>query len=334
MKIPLLVILGPTASGKTALSLSLAKALGGEIISTDSRQIYREINIGSDKIPLEKVMNTDGTYSMCHDGVPHYLIDVAGSDQIYTMSDFKRDAEKCIADIHARGKLPMLVGGTGLYIRAIVQNFDLPSAPPNPELRQKFEKILKEKGLEKGKAALHAMLAEKDPQAAATIHPNNIPYVTRALEIIESQGKKVAQKNESPYNTLMIGIDWPREELWKRIDMRVDLQMQRGLIEESRALLEKYDINLPSMSSLGLKEFERYFKGECSLDTVASTIKKNTRHYAKRQQTWFRREPGVHWVSGPELEKHSDRLTPEIIAACLSWEKSGSFEIPTLRADS
>lgn len=318
-EIPLLVILGPTASGKTALSLQLAHALGGEIISTDSRQIYREIDIGSDKIPPEK-----------QEGVPHHLIDVAAPDKVYTMSDFKRDAEKCIADIHARGKLPMLVGGTGLYIRAIVQNFDLPSAPPNLELRQKFEKILKEKGLEQGRETLWNMLLEKDPQAAATIHPNNIPYVTRALEIIESQGKKSAGKNESPYNTLMIGIDWPREELWKRIETRVDSQLKKGLIEESRALLEKYDINLPSMSSLGLKEFERYFKGECSLDTVASTIKKNTRHYAKRQQTWFHKEPGVHWVSGPDL----DRLTPEIIAACLSWEKSGSFEIPTLRADS
>ncbi len=314
-KIPLLVILGPTASGKTALSLELAHALNGEIISTDSRQIYREIDIGSDKISPEK-----------QEGVPHYMIDVASPDEVYTMSNFKRDAEARIRDIHACGKLPMLVGGTGLYIRAIVQNFDLPEVPPNQELRQKFEKMSKEE--------LYAMLVERDPQAAKKIHINNIPYVTRALEIIESQGTKTARKNESPYDTLVIGIDWPREELWKRIDLRVDLQMQRGLVEESRALLEKYEIKLPSMSSLGLKEFERYFKGECSLEDVASTIKKNTRHYAKRQQTWFRKEPGVHWVSGPELEKHSDRLTPEIIAACLSWEKSGSFEIPTLKPNS
>ncbi len=315
-KIPLLVILGPTASGKTGLSLRLAHALNSdsaaslaEIISADSRQIYREINIGSDTIPMEQ-----------REGIPHHMIDVADPDQVYTMSDFKRDAETCIADIHARGKLPMLVGGTGLYIRAIVQNFDLPEVAPDPDLRKKFTTILKEKG----KAKLYAMLLAKDPQTAKNIHPNNIPYVIRALEIIESQGTKISQKSESPYSTFMIGIDWPREELNRRIDQRVDLQLQRGLIEESRVLLEKYDIKLPSMSSLGLKEFARYFKEECTLEDVAATIKKNTRHYAKRQQTWFRKEPGVHWVSGPDLE----HITPDIIAACLSWEKSGLFEIP------
>lgn len=312
-KIPLVVILGPTASGKTALSLRLAQALGAEIISVDSRQIYREIDIGSDKIPLERVVNADGSVSMCHAGVPHHMIDVADPDQVYSMSDFKEDAERVIQEIHARGKVPMLVGGTGLYIRAIVQGYSVPNVPPNPELRKKYAEIVETKGAD----ALYAMLVERDPDAAKTMHANNVPYVVRALEIVEAQGKKVSKKaaegGASPYNVFMLGIEWPRDKLCERIDTRVDIQMSRGLMEESRALLSKYNVNLPSMSSLGAKEFDPYFKGKITLEEVAKKLKSNTRRYAKRQMTWFKKEPDVYWISGEELERQPEKLTEQII---------------------
>lgn len=301
-KIPILVILGPTASGKTALSLRLARELNGEIISADSRQIYKEIDIGSDKIPVEK-----------QEGIPHHLIGVVSPDQVYTMSDFKRDAEALIEDIYARRKLPVLVGGTGLYIRAMVQNFDLPSVPPNAELRQKFESILQENGEEKGKEILYKMLEKRDPDAAKKIHPNNIPYVTRALEIVEKVGKKSEQKLEPKYRAYVVGIDWPREELSKRIDARVDEQIKRGLIEEARMLLQKYNVKLPSMTSLGAKEFLEYFEGRSPLESVVERLKANTRNYAKRQQTWFRKEPDVHWINGEQLERQPENIVEGLI---------------------
>lgn len=300
-KPPLLVILGPTGSGKTALSLALAHALNGEIISTDSRQIYKEIDIGSDKIPLEK-----------REGIPHYMIDIAAPDEIYTMGDFKRDAEIRIKEIISRGKIPMLVGGTGLYIRAIVQDYDLPPVLPNLELRESFKTKLKDE--------LYAMLLDSDPETATKIHKNNIPYVTRALEIIASQGQKTdTRATESPYNTFMLGISWPRETLYERIDQRVENQFANGLIEESKKLLQKYDINLPSMSSLGLKEFTDYFANKITLDDVKKAIKQGTRQYAKRQVMWFKKEPNVNWIEGIALEE----TTRAILAACQSLENAG-----------
>lgn len=300
-KPPLLVILGPTGSGKTALSLALAHALNGEIISTDSRQIYKEIDIGSDKIPLEK-----------REGIPHYMIDIAAPDEIYTMGDFKRDAEIKIKEILSRGKIPMLVGGTGLYIRAIVQDYDLPPVLPNLELRESFKT--------KSKDELYAMLIDSDPETAGKIHKNNIPYVTRALEIIASQGRKTdTRAGESPYNVFSLGINWPRETLYERIDQRVENQFANGLIEESKRLLQKYDINLPSMSSLGLKEFTDYFANKISLEDVKKAIKQGTRQYAKRQIMWFKKEPNVNWIEGIALEE----TTRAILAACQSLENAG-----------
>lgn len=319
MRIPLVVILGPTASGKTALSLALARSLHGEIISCDSRQIYKEIDIGSDKIPLDA--------QRCHDGIPHHMIDLVAPDEIYTMSEFKRDAELRIAEIHARGHLPMLVGGTGLYIRAIVENFELPDVAPDIDLREKYTKILEENSREKGVQLLHDMLTQKDPIAAARIHANNIPYVIRALEIAESPQKsplKIATKNpaNSPYDVYMIGIDWPRETLYERIDKRVDEQMTRGLVEESQRLIEKYGVNskLPSLTSLGLKEFTKHFLNpeEVTLADVAAIIKKNTRHYAKRQQTWFKKDKNIHWINGEDFERQPEKIIEELICDILA----------------
>ncbi|MCX6734170.1 MAG: tRNA (adenosine(37)-N6)-dimethylallyltransferase MiaA [Candidatus Peregrinibacteria bacterium] len=307
VKPPLLVILGPTASGKTALSLKLAHELNGEIISADSRQIYKEIDIGSDKLPLDE--------NRCHDGILHHLIDFVPPEDTYTMGDFKRDAEKVIGEIYARGHLPMLVGGTGLYIRAITDNYDLPAVRIDPELRKKLYAMKKED--------LHKLLQEKDPATAAKIHMNNIPYVTRALEIIEGTGaQKSDQTAEPKYNVFMMGIQWPREELFARIDQRVDLQLQRGLVEESRQLIERYGMEsrLPSLTSLGLKEFAPYFSGESTLDQVSQKIKTATRQYAKRQINWFRKDESVHWIKSSEL----DQTLRAILDACLSWENAGS----------
>ncbi len=170
---------------------------------------------------------------------------------------------------------------------------------------------------QKGADALYAMLVERDPDAAKTMHANNVPYVVRALEIVESQGKKISKKASeggvSPYNVFMLGIEWPRDKLCERIDARVDIQMSRGLMEESRTLLSKYDVKLPSRSSLGAKEFDPYFKGKITLEEVAKKLKSNTRRYAKRQMTWFKKEPDVYWISGEELERQPEKLTEQII---------------------
>lgn len=301
-KIPLLVIVGPTASGKTALSLTLAHALSGEIISADSRQIYKEIDIGSDKLPLQNVSTPQGDFR-CHDGIPHHLIDFVPPDQTYTMGDFKRDAERIIGEIHARGHIPMLVGGTGLYIRAITENYDLPASKPNIELRHKFTGMKKED--------LYQLLLEKDPRTAAKIHMNNIPYVTRALEIVEGTGAPKSDRTaESKYDVFMIGISRPREELYTRIDQRVDAQFARGLAEESRRLIEKYGINsnFPSLTSLGLKEFVPYFNGTATLETVSQKIKAATRQYAKRQIMWFKKDKNIHWIASESLDEMQEKL--------------------------
>ena len=252
------------------------------------------------------------------EGIPHHLIDFVEPDQVYSMSEFKRDAERIIREIHARGHMPMLVGGTGLYIRAIVENFELPDVPPQPELRAKYNAILQEYGLEKGKEELYKMLVELDPLAAEKIHRNNLPYVTRALEIAETIGAKKEQKNESPYDVTMIGIKWPREQLWSRIDERVDLQMQRGLLDEAKVLLEKYSTKLPSMTSLGAKEFEDYFAERSTLEEVVQKLKFSTRQYAKRQQTWFKKDTQIRWIDGEVLARQPEKVADEIIRDILA----------------
>lgn len=289
-KKPLIVILGPTASGKTALSIKIAKAFNGEIISTDSRQIYKYMDIGTDKIPVQK-----------QEGVTHHLLDIIEPDQEFTLADFKRAALKTIEEIYRRRKLPILVGGTGLYLNAILQNYQIPQVPPQQDLRQKLEDYSKEHGSE----ALHQLLAEKDSQAADSIHPNNVRYVIRALEInMVANAPKMDQKGESIFHAFIIGINWPREFLYERINRRVDDQIARGLLNEVKTLLMKgYDEKLPAMSSLGYLELIQYTKGECTLEQAIENIKKNTRNYAKRQLTWFRHYQNVHWVEGEELEK-------------------------------
>lgn len=287
---PLLVILGPTASGKTALSIKLAKKLNAEIISTDSRQIYKYLDISTEKIPLDK-----------REGIPHHMIDIAEPNQIYTVGEYKRDATAIIDKIHARGKLPMLVGGTGLYISAIVHNFDIPTVPPQRDFRQKLETEAKKNGVQ----FLHEKLRKVDPVAAAKIHPNNLRYIIRALEINEvTRQNKNNQKFSPKFSTLMIGIDWPREVLYDRINKRVESQIERGLLDEIKQVLGRgYAPDLPSMTAIGCKELMPYFEGKMTLEEAKDLIQRNTRAYARRQLSWFRREKDINWQPARSLPR-------------------------------
>ena len=290
-KSPLIALAGPTASGKTALSIEIAKAFKGEIISADSRQIYKQMDIGTAKItPAEQ------------QGIPHYLLDVVDPSEEFSLADYKRLAMKIIQEILRRKHVPIVCGGTGLYLNTILENYQIPQVPPQYDLRQKFAQYYEEHG----PLALHKLLQERDPEAAARIHPHNVRYVIRALEInIAGNQKKQDQKGEPLFHTFTIGIDWPRELLYERINHRLDEQLEKGLLNEVKTLLMRgYNEKLPSMSSLGYLELIAYLKGECSLEEAAENIKKNTRNYAKRQLTWFRRYKDMYWINGPELEKY------------------------------
>jgi tRNA dimethylallyltransferase len=282
---PVLVILGATASGKTDLSIKIAKKYNGEVISTDSRQIYKYMDIATAKITKEEMQ-----------GVPHYMLDIVEPDEVFTLAEFVDMAREYIKDIHRRKKLPILIGGTGLYIRAICENYDIPRIEPNESLRKELQK----QALEKGNESIYKILQNLDPESAAKIHPNNLRYVIRAIEIAKA-GKKKSEIHLNPplYNILKFGIYWPREKLYERINKRAAKQVENGLIEETKKLLEKgYDTSLPSMTSLGYPEMITYIKGEKSLEEALKLLQKNTRNYAKRQITWFRKESGVIWLAG------------------------------------
>lgn len=283
-KIPLLVILGPTASGKTALSIEIAKKFNGEVISADSRQVYKKMDIGTDKITTKEMQ-----------GVKHHLLDVVEATEVFTLANYVDLAKKAIADIHNRGLLPILVGGTGLYIDALTQNYELPRIPPNRELREKYEKI----AAKNGKEYLHQYLQKIDPQTAKKVHPNNLRYIIRAIEIYEFQkSPKIDKKiqDNSLYNVLKIGIFRPREELYSRINARVETQVERGILEELNSLLKNCPRNSNSMSSLGYKEYFPYLDGKSTLKECTEKLKQNTRNYAKRQLTWFRKDKEIHWL--------------------------------------
>lgn len=283
-----LVICGPTASGKTALSLKLAEDFNGEIVSADSAQVYRKMNIGTDKVSVADRQK-----------VPHHMIDIRDPHQSFTMADFKREGGKAIKDIIERGKLPIICGGTGLYINSIIENYDLPKAPPNQDIRDELQAEY-EKG---GKDHLYKMLMDLDPATAAKIHPNNVRYVARALEIV-LQTKKPIQKNkgERLYNVFKIGIHWPREVLYDRINNRVDEQIEEGLLNEIKSLMtEGYDENMQALTALGYKEYFPYLRGEKPLEDCKEQLKQNTRNFAKRQLTWFRKEEDIYWIEEDEF---------------------------------
>ena len=289
-KKPLVVLLGPTASGKTSLSFKIAHHIDGEIVSTDSRQLYKGLEIGSDIIAPED-----------QEGVPHHMLAIAEPEEIITLSDYRELALKKIKEIYERKKVPMLVGGTGLYISSIIENYELQGCPPDENLRKQLYKEVEEHGAE----YIYKKLEKLDPEAAKNIHLNNIRYVVRAIEINLGTGEnKHSTKKDSEFDLFLIGINWPREELYKRVGQRVEIQVKRGLVDEVKALVEKgYDENLPAMSSLGAKELIPYIKGEMELEECLEILRQNTRRYAKRQMTWFRRYDSVRWLSPSELEE-------------------------------
>jgi tRNA dimethylallyltransferase len=288
-QIPLITILGPTASGKTALGIALAKYFHGEIISADSRQIYKQMDIGTAKPTAAELQE-----------VKHYLIDVLNPDQEFSLADFKKQAEFLIKKIFQSQKIPFLVGGTGLYISSVTQNYQLPDVPPNPELRQKLEEIAQAEG----KQAVHDLLRELNPQAAEQIHANNLRYVIRAIEIAGHQANSPTPKNnfDLPIAPFFISIDWPRDQLYQMIENRIDKQIEAGLIDETSRLIQQYSVELPAMSSLGYQEISQYLTGHSTLENSIDLFKQNTRNYAKRQLTWFRRFKQVYLIPGAELQ--------------------------------
>ena len=296
---------GPTAVGKTAASIGLAKAVEGEIISADSMQVYRGMDIGSAKISRKEM-----------DGVRHYLVDVLEPEEEFNVVKFQRLARQAAEEIYSRNKIPIVVGGTGFYIQALLYDIDFTENDGDISLRQELEKTAEEKGPE----YLHQLLQEVDPQAARDLHPNNIKRVIRALEFYRQTGQKISEHNrkerakESPYRYAYFVLTDDRARLYDRIDKRVDAMMEAGLLEEVRSLRDRgVKRTCTSMQGLGYKELYACLEGECSLDEAVRIIKRDTRHFAKRQLTWFRRERDVIWLDKGRFLQDEGRILQEML---------------------
>lgn len=300
-KKPLIIIAGPTAAGKTKASIVLAKKVDGEIISADSMQVYRYMDIGSAKVtPVEM------------QGVPHHLIDVLEPTEEFNVVRFQSMAKAAMADIYARGRIPILVGGTGFYIQSILYDIDFTENEADTPYRHELERLAEQQGND----ALYQMLIEADPEAAENLHPNNVKRIIRALEYHRLTGQKISEHNQeqrqkvSPYDAYYFVLTMDRARLYQRIDLRVDNMLEQGLVEEVRRLKEmgltKNDV---SMQGLGYKEILACLEGEMTLEEAIYTIKRDTRHFAKRQMTWFRRETDAIWI-----DCDPDRRTAEDIA--------------------
>ena len=291
---PLVILTGPTAAGKTDLSLALARRINGEIISADSMQIYKKMTIGTAKILPEQMQ-----------GVRHYLVDELMPDEEFNVVVFQKMARAAMEDIWARNKIPIVVGGTGFYIQALLNDIDFTDNDSDLSFRHSLEEIAAQQGPE----VLHARLCALDPKSGEKIHANNVKRVIRALEFYEKTGERISDHNDeqrqktSPYNSAYFVLTLPREVLYERIDRRVDAMVLAGLCEEVSGLLEEgYLPSLVSMQGLGYKEFIPYFSGEISLEEAVYVLKRDTRHFAKRQLTWFRREKDVLWLNKNEYE--------------------------------
>ena len=290
-RIRVIIIQGPTAAGKTDLAVQLAERIAGEIVNADSMQVYRGMDIGTAKPALE-----------LRQKVPHHLIDIVTPDQNFTAADFRREASLAIADIHRRGRHPIVVGGTGLYIRALLKG--LVDSPAGDEA---FRRELQEIAEKNGPESLHAMLARVDPATAATLHHNDRFRIIRALEVFHQSGQPISELRKEHgfrtdnYRSLKLGIRVDREELYRRIDQRVDRMIEQGLVDEVRLLLaEGFHSELKAMRSIGYRQICGYITGEYSLEEAIRLVKRDTRHYAKRQETWFKRDEEISWVEYPE----------------------------------
>lgn len=308
MKKPLIVLTGPTAVGKTKLSISLAKAVNGEIISADSMQVYKYMDIGSAKIMPSEMQE-----------VPHYLVDVLLPEEEFHIVRFQQMAKEAMEQIYAKGKIPILVGGTGFYIQAVTRDIDFTEAQQEDGYRKELENL----ALEKGNEYLHEMLKAVDPVSAGEIHAHNVKRVIRALEFYHQNHTPISSHNQeqkersTPYNLAYFVLNAPRDLLYSRIDQRVDEMVQNGLIEEVKKLKEMgYHRKMVSMQGLGYKEILAYLDGEYPLEEAIRVLKRDTRHFAKRQLTWFRREPEVTWVNKEEFNFDDDRILNYMLDIC------------------
>jgi tRNA dimethylallyltransferase len=333
----IIVIVGATASGKTALSLKLAKKFSGEIVSADSRQIYREMDIGTAK-PKLSLMRTNlnsrifANKISVNSRVAHHLIDIKNPDEPYTVAEYKHDAIRAIRNILKRKKLPILVGGTGLYVSAVADNLEIPNVKPNPTLRKKLEKKIKTRGLE----SLFEELVKLDPEAAYIVDPKNPRRVIRALEVALTTGKPFSsqrKKGKPLFRMLKIGIAIPKEKLRKRINQRMDKMIKSGLVNEVIGLMRNYGADCPAFDAIGYREIIDYLRSastnsesdtnlrirkfeinslfaDVAFRQAIEAIKRNTWRYAKRQMTWFKKDKGIRWIKS---EKQALRLVKELL---------------------
>ena len=297
---PLVILTGPTAVGKSELSVLLAERIGGEIISADSMQVYRGMDIGSAKITKEQMR-----------GIPHHLLDILEPSEEFNVVLFQQKAKQAMQEIYERGHIPILVGGTGFYIQAVLYDIDFTENDEDTSYRTKLEKYAGEHG----NKALYEKLREVDPEACESIHENNVKRVIRALEFHEKTGQKISEHNEternkqSPYNFAYFVLNDDREKIYQNIDKRVDEMLRQGLEQEVLTLFQKgYTQKMVSMQGLGYKEMLSYLQGECSLEEAVYIIKRDTRHFAKRQLTWFRRERDVIWIDKPKWAYDNGQL--------------------------
>ena len=302
---PLIVILGPTAVGKTSLSLDLATRFDGEIVGADSRQIYHGMDIGTAKPSAAEQAR-----------VPHHLVDIQPPNRQMALATYQQMAFGVIDAIHKRGRVPFLVGGSALYLRAVTEGLQIPEAAPNPALRAELEAFAQQNG----RAALHARLQATDPYAAAQIHPNNLRRVIRALEIVQTTGRRKSELESAappPYRILKIGLDLPRPLLHERIDRRVHEMVDAGLVQEMASLLDAgYSPDLPSFSSLGYREIAAHLRGETTLAAAVERIQIETHRFVRHQYTWFRRIPDIHWFDISEAPQPAIR---NLVESFLHW---------------
>ena len=311
MKKPLIVLTGPTAVGKTKLSIALAKAVGGEIISADSMQVYKYMDIGSAKIRKEEM-----------EGVPHYLVDVLDPAEEFHIVKFQQMAKEAMEQIYAKGHIPILVGGTGFYIQAMVRDIDFTENEENTEVRAKWEQYAARYGAQ----ALHEELAKIDPKSAESIPAGNVKRVVRALEFYELSGKRISEHNEeqkakgSPYSFAYFVLNDHRDRLYDRIEKRIDEMLKEGLVEEVQGLKDRgFNKQMVSMQGLGYKEILDYLDGNLTLEEAVYILKRDTRHFAKRQLTWFRREPEVSWIHKYEYDYDDEKILDAML--CILREK-------------
>lgn len=308
MKKPLIVLTGPTAAGKTHLSIALAKAVNGEIISADSMQVYKYMDIGSAKIRPEEMQ-----------GVKHYLVDELLPEEEFHIVKFQQMAKAAMEEIYVKGKVPILVGGTGFYIQAVTKDIDFTQADQEDGYRRELEQL----AAEKGNDYLHTMLQEVDPVSAKEIHANNVKRVIRALEFYHQNQSPISAHNqeqkghETPYNLAYFVLNVPRELLYKRIDDRIDEMLEEGLLEEVEQLKKRgCHRGMVSMQGLGYKEILAYLEGEYPLEEAVRVLKRDTRHFAKRQLTWFRREKETIWMNKDEFDYNEDLILERMVEIC------------------